>query len=152
MIRVLNNTSPETKLFLKFIRDDLKQCRVRLQFTKAKTIRVEGIGKADGFFQEPRAAMWGRIRIATGGTRKPSTILATIAHEYCHFRQWYSSDIAYMKEYSPDHYLILEEKTEKESIALLREFRVPLNFRAVKKRSESYITRLRASQIPYKYQ
>lgn len=150
MIRTLSRQGTETKEFLKFIREDLRKNRVRLTFSRSRDVRFSGRLTTVGFFEEPTSRTWGRIRIGTGN-RKPVTILTNLIHEYCHFLQWKNGDSEYHRSDSDwidgERYVLLEERTEREAINLIREWNLPMNLSAVRKRSRAYIAWLRATQI-----
>jgi len=149
MIRILSNSSPQTKAFLKFIRNDLEQHRVKLTFSRTKMVRFSHGMYTAGYFLEPSARKWGKIRVGTGN-RKPINILMNIAHEYAHFLQWKRRE----KEWSKGHgdliegskYIALEKRTEKTAIELLKEWGIPANYNAVRMRSNAYIAYLRESE------
>lgn len=150
MIRTLSRTSPEVKDFLKFIKEDLKNHRVHLKFSKNRNVRFSKTTTTAAYFHEPASNRWGSIRIGTGN-RKPITILTNLVHEYCHFIQWKSGDSDWLNG-NGDHiegsrYVLLEERTEKEMISLMRSWNLPLNFSGIRKRSRSYIAWLRSNEI-----
>ena len=71
--------------------------------------------------------------------------------EYCHFIQWKSGDRDWLNG-NGDHiegsrYVLLEERTEKEMISLMRSWNLPLNYSGIRKRSRSYIAWLRLNEI-----
>ena len=150
MIRTLSRTSPEVKDFLKYIREDLKNHRVHLKFSKTRNVRFNKTTTTAAYFHEPASNRWGSIRIGTGN-RKPITILTNLVHEYCHFIQWKNGDRDWING-NGDHiegsrYVLLEERTEKEMISLMRSWNLPLNFSGIRKRSRSYIAWLRSNEI-----
>jgi len=150
MLRILSRTSPEVKDFLKYIREDLMNHRIHLKFSKTRNVRFNKTTTTAAFFHEPASNRWGSIRIGTGN-RKPITILTNLVHEYCHFIQWKNGDRDWLKG-SGDHfegsrYVLLEERTEKEMISLMRSWNLPLNFSGIRKRSRSYIAWLRSNEI-----
>lgn len=148
MIRSLSNSSTEARDFLKFVREDLKAHRVHLRFTNTRMVRMtKGQPLVQGFFAEPLVTRWGIIKIPMRNKRH-STILANLAHEYCHFLQWKSNDRDYNRHDGiGNSYVRIEEKTEASAIALLKEWNIPLNYRAVKRRSNAYLAHLRESEI-----
>lgn len=150
MIRTLNNSSPEAKNFLKFIRDDLRNHRVTLKFSKSRTVRFAGNLHTAAFFQEPCHNRQGIIRIGTGN-RKPVNVLTNLIHEYCHFLQWKNRDTLWidLDESSGicgEKYIRLEEQTERSAISLIRQWQLPVNLSAIRKRSRSYIAHLRTTE------
>lgn len=150
MIRTLSNSSPEAKDFLKFIRNDLTAHRVRLKFSRGRLVRFGKGYSTAGYFEEPTARKWGCIKIGTGN-RKPINILTNLIHEYCHFLQWKNGDRQWLKG-NGDHiegtsYILLEERTERESMRLIREWHLPVNHSAIRKRSRSYIAWLRSTEL-----
>lgn len=150
MLRILSRTSPEVKVFLKFIREDLMNHRIHLKFSKNRNVRFNKTVTAAAFFQEPASNRWGSIRIGTGN-RKPITILTNLVHEYCHFIQWKNGDRDWTHgngdHFEGSRYVLLEERTEKEMISLMRSWNLPLNFSGIRKRSRSYIAWLRSNEI-----
>jgi hypothetical protein len=146
MIRTLNNSSPEAKNFLKFIRDDLRNNRVALKFSKSRDVRFDGITTTAAYFQEPCLKRQGIIRIGTGN-RKPVNVLTNLIHEYCHFLQWKNGDAIWKRlrgdAIDGESYVTLEEHTERDSLRLIREWHLPVNHSAIRKRSRAYIAYLR---------
>ena len=150
MIRTLNNSSPEAKNFLKFIRDDLRNNRVALKFSMSRDVRFDGITTTAAYFQEPCLKRQGIIRIGTGN-RKPVNVLTNLIHEYCHFLQWKNRDTLWMDADTSsgirgEKYILLEEQTEREAISLIRQWHLPVNLSAIRKRSRSYIAHLRTTE------
>lgn len=143
MVRLLSNHSENTKRFLDHVRETLHDSKVKLNFTTGRRVRHQDGDLCAGFFREPSAGKWGEVRVATG-RKRPSTVLAVLAHEYVHFLQWKQGDRIYTQEI--DYYL-LEKQTEEKAIRLLREWSVPLNYRAVRQRSQSYLTYLIKNSI-----
>jgi hypothetical protein len=144
VIRTLENHSEPTKDFLNHIRGILHDYRVRLIFTTGKRVRHQDGDLCAGFFREPLSNRYGEIRIATGGKRI-STVLAVLAHEYAHFLQWKNQERIYTDDQVD--YVMLEKRTEAKAIELLKEWQVPLNYRAVKQRSQAYLTYLMKNSI-----
>ena len=147
MIRTLSNSSPEAKNFLKFIRHDLQTHRVHLKFSKGRSVRFNNVHSAAGYFEEPRGSQWGIIRVGTGN-RKPINVLTNLIHEYCHFLQWKNGDSIWKKLHDGESiegasYVTLEEHTERDSLRLIREWHLPVNHSAIRKRSRAYIAYLR---------
>lgn len=150
MIRILSRINPSVRDFLTHMREDLNNHRVRLVFGRTRMVRFSNDLLTAGFFQEPSERKWGIIKVGTGN-RKPITILTNLAHEYCHFLQWKSGDNQWHKAdgniIDGGSYLKLEEKTEKEAIRLLRDWRIPANYNAVRMRSNAYLSYLRSTEI-----
>lgn len=150
MIRVLSNTSPQAKDFIKFIRSDLNAHNVGLRFSRTRMVKFsQGILTA-GYFLEPSPRKRGVIRIGTGN-RKPINILANLAHEYIHFLQWKNKDSLW-ESHDTDiiqgsDYVEIEKQTERDAIRLLREWHIPANYPAIRSRSRSYIAHLRRTEI-----
>jgi hypothetical protein len=150
MIRVLSRTSNEAMNFLKFIREDLQKHKVRLVFSRFRMVRFSNNLLTAAYFEEPRATKWGMIRIGTGN-RKPITVLTTLAHEYTHFLQWKNGDSLWVSQDSDiiqgTDYVEIEKQTERDAIRLLKEWRIPANYSAIRSRSRSYISYLRSTEI-----
>lgn len=144
MVRLLSNHSENTKRFLDHVRETLEQHKVKLNLTTGRRVRHKDGDLCAGFFCEPSAGKWGEIRVATG-RKRPSTILAVLAHEYVHFLQWKQGDKVYTD--ARVEYIELEKHTEQKAIRLLKEWNVPLNYRAVKQRSQAYLTYLIKNSI-----
>jgi hypothetical protein len=149
MIRTLSRHSPEAKSLLSHIRSELKESRVRLVFSRTRMVRFDGSNLTAAYFQEPTAKKWGVIRIGTGN-RKPINILMNLVHEYVHFLQWRSGDREWTRAkgdfISGSSYIAIEERTEREARAILREWRIPANHGAIRSRSRAYIAWLRLNE------
>lgn len=150
MIRALCRTSPEAHDFLMCIREELRSHRVHLKFAKTRMVRFDRNLLAAGFFLEPSTRKWGMIKIGTGN-RKPITILTNLAHEYAHFLQWKNHDSAWDDScgdiISGRQYIDIEQQTERSAIRILQEWHIPANYAAIRKRSRSYISYLRSTEI-----
>jgi hypothetical protein len=150
MIRTLSRHSPEAKSLLSHIRSELKENRVRLVFSRTRMVRFDGKQTTAAFFQEPTARKWGVIRIGTG-TRKPINVLMNLCHEYVHFLQWKSGDHQWHTAkgdfIAGASYIAIEERTERDARAILREWHIPANHKAVKARSSAYLARLRVDEV-----
>ena len=70
MIRTLSNSSPEAKNFLKFIREELHNNKVKLAFSRTRKVRFSHGVYAAGYFLVPTPRKWGVLRVGTGN-RKP---------------------------------------------------------------------------------
>ncbi len=150
MIRILSNSSPQAKAFLAHMREDLQNHNVKLIFSRTRMVRfAHGVYTA-GYFKEPSPRKAGCIRVGTGN-RKPITILANLTHEYAHFLQWKNNDKAWTRSNEDfiegSSYIELEQRTERQTISLLREWEIPANYNAIRMRSRSYITFLRNTEI-----
>jgi hypothetical protein len=149
MIRTLSKHSPETKEFLKYIREDLKAHRVHLSFSRTRKVRFSKELLTAGFFQEPSHRKWGKIRIGSGN-RKSINILVNLAHEYIHFLQWKNGDCQWTGGTEDfiegESYILLEERTERDAIRLLREWGIPANYNAMRMRSKAYLAHLRRTE------
>jgi hypothetical protein len=149
MIRTLSNSSPEAKDFLKFIREELHNNKVKLAFSRTRKVRFSHGVYTAGYFLEPTPRKWGILRVGTGN-RKPINILQNIAHEYVHFIQWREGDNAWTKGdgdlIEGSSYVELEKRTEKDAIALLRDWGIPANYNAMRMRSKAYIAHLRRTE------
>lgn len=150
MIRALSRTSPEARAFLLSIREELGSHRVHLKFSKSRMVRFDRNLLTAGFFLEPSPRKWGMVMIGTGN-RKPITILTNLAHEYAHFLQWKNHDSAWEDScgdiISGSRYIDIEQRTENSAIRILREWHIPANYAAIRKRSRSYISYLRSTEI-----
>jgi catalase len=84
------------------------------------------------------------------GNRKPINILQNIAHEYVHFIQWREGDNAWITGdgdlIEGSSYVELEKRTERDAIALLRDWGIPANYNAMRMRSKAYIAHLRRTE------
>jgi hypothetical protein len=150
MIRALCKTSPEAREFLMYIREELRSHRIHLKFSKTRMVRFSSNLLTAGFFLEPSSRKWGMIKIGTGN-RKPITILTNLAHEYAHFLQWKNHDTTWIGSsgdiISGRQYIDIEQRTERSAIRILQEWHIPANYVAIRKRSRSYISYLRSTEI-----
>jgi hypothetical protein len=146
-MRSISNHSPQAKALILHIRQHLKENNVILVFGRGRKVRADDGDMCLGFFKEPSEASQGCLRVATR-RRKPSTVLAVLVHEYCHFVQWINGDKVY-KDHSIDKidYILFEKITEKSSIRLMKQWAIPLNYSAVRRRSSSYLNWLKKNDI-----
>jgi hypothetical protein len=127
--------------FLCLVRSQCRKCNVK--FVLADAEFVGGKSKQDqmlGFFWEPslhRRAP-GELRVATKNI-PVSEWIVTLAHEYAHFLQWFRDDPVY----NCDSYLEMEIATEREAFEILKQFGIPINYEAAKRKSKKYIAKIK---------
>ena len=127
--------------FLSLVRSQCRKCNVK--FVLADAEFVGGKSKREqmlGFFWEPslhRRAP-GELRVATKNI-PVSEWIVTLAHEYAHFLQWFRDDPVY----NCDSYVEMEIATEREAFEILKQFRIPINYEAAKRKSKKYIAKIK---------
>lgn len=141
-----------TREFINTVRSQCRKCNVR--FVMANAEFVGGRAKNEqllGFFWEPSLHRTGselsryragELKVATKNI-PPNEWLVTLAHEYAHFLQWFRDDPVYTYSTS---YLEMEIVTEREALALLKRFDLPLDYTAVKRKSKEYIAKIRREE------
>lgn len=127
--------------FLSLVRSQCRKCNVK--FVLADAEFVGGKLKREqmlGFFWEPslhRRAP-GELRVATKNI-PVSEWIVTLAHEYAHFLQWFRDDPVY----NCDSYVEMEIATEREAFEILKQFGIPINYEAAKRKSKKYIAKIK---------
>lgn len=121
-----------TAKFIKFIKGECKKHNTVLRFTKWKSvIDDEENENIYGYFEIPRGARKGTIKVAAGGPR--TVWLHTLAHEYAHFEYWIKKN-KFRKSYILD-----ERRTEERALEILKEWKLPIDHEVRRKQSVRYI-------------
>lgn len=134
--------------FISTVKAQCKKCNVRLVFANSHGVGRQGKGDCWGFFQEPITNTSRLDTRHTAGILKiaikdlPVTEwICTLAHEYAHFLQWFRADPIY--SFDDSEYVKMEIATEREALAILKRFRIPVDLDVVKRKSKVYIAKIR---------
>ena len=124
--------------FLRTIRSQCRKCNVRFTLAKGHEVNAEG-ERCQGYFLEPdhRLGIPGELRVAIGG-RRTADWLYTLSHEYAHFLQWRDDSPIWGEQ----DYWTMEIQTEREALALCKEFRLPIPRRVLLQEHRRYMKKL----------
>jgi len=144
---LLENARVQEFLFL--VRSQCRKCNVKFVLADAHEVGGRGKNSLWGYFQEPTVRTGdfrnpkfaGVLKIATKNI-PVSEWIVTLAHEYAHFLQWFRDDPIY----NCDSYLEMEIATEREAFEILKQFQIPINYEAAKRKSKKYLAKVRKEE------
>ena len=130
--------NPRVQQFLKLVQRECKKCNVRVVLSTGYRVNCGGC-RVQGYFESPnhKAGLRGTLIVGTGN-RSTREWLFTLVHEYAHFIQWRDEDPLFNEK----NYFKLEEATEKQAIALCRQYKLPIKRCFLLKEHRKYMKRL----------
>ena len=130
--------NPQVQQFLKLVQRECKKCNVRVVLSTGYRVNCGG-SRVQGYFQSPDHKNNERGTLIVGtGNRSTREWLFTLVHEYAHFVQWRDEDPVFNEK----DYFNLEEATEKQAIALCRQYKLPIQRAFLLKEHRKYMKRL----------